>query len=120
MSRLRLIRNVTAAVVIASLLSIAASTTPASAASLYFYKGPTNAPGESTCMSFALTAAGQSHLANIQHNNLAVSGLRGDLFAVMTCIGSTIVVMVAGNTGENGDPLALELFNEVKRIHRID
>ena len=63
-------------------------------------------------------AARKSNLSNIQHNNLAVSGVRGDLFAVITCVGSTVVVMVAGNT--DGKPLAEELFNEVTRIHCID
>jgi len=105
---------------LASLASIAASPSPASAGSLFFFKGPTNASRETTCLSFAQDAARKSNLANIQHNNLAVSGVRGDLFAVITCVGSTVVVMVAGNSGEDGKPLAEELFNVVKRIHCID
>jgi hypothetical protein len=120
MSSPRSIWNITTAMVIASLVSIAASPTPASAGSLYFFKGPTSAPGETTCLGFAQDAARKSNLANIQHDSLAVSGVRGDLFAVITCVGSTVVVMVAGNTGENGRPLAQELFDEVKRIRIID
>ena len=120
MSSPRSMWNVTTAIVIASLLSIAASNTRAYAGSLFFFKGATNAPRETTCLSFALTAARQQNLTNIQQNNLAVSGVRGDLIAVMTCVGPVVVVMVAGNTGEDGKPLAEELFNEVKRIHCID
>ena len=105
---------------LAGLTSIATPPSPASAGSLYFFKGPTNAPRETMCLSFAQDAARNKNLTNVQHNNLAVSGARGDLYAVMTCIGTTVVVMVAGNSGEDGKPLAQELFDEVKRIHCID
>jgi hypothetical protein len=105
---------------LAGLASIAASPSPASAGSLYFFKGPTNAPRETMCLSFAQDAARKSNLTNVQHDRLAVSGVRGDLFAVMTCVGTTVVVMVSGNSGEDSKPLAQELFDEVKRIHCID
>jgi hypothetical protein len=120
MSVPRVMWNVTAAIVIANLLSIAASITPASAGSLFFFKGPTKARSETTCLSFALSTANGAHLTNIQHNNLSVSGIRGDFYAAMTCVGTVVVVMVAGNSGEDGHPLALELFNEVTRIQNID
>jgi hypothetical protein len=50
MSSPRSIWNVTTAMAIASRLSIAASPTPASAGCPYFFKGPTSAPGETTCL----------------------------------------------------------------------
>jgi hypothetical protein len=120
MFSVRLTRNVTAATAIAGLWSIAALSTPASAGSLFFFKGQTKAPRETTCLSFALDAARNQHLQNIRHDNLAVSGTAGDLFAVMTCVGTFVVVMVAGNTGENCKPLAQALFDEVRRIQNID
>ena len=120
MFSVKLMRNVTAATAIAGLLSIAALSTPASAGSLFFFKGQTKAPRETKCLSFALDAARKQGLQNIQHDNLAVSGTSGDLFAVMTCVGTVVVVMVAGNTGANGKPLAQALFDAVRRIQIID
>jgi hypothetical protein len=105
---------------IVALLSLASSTQSAAAASLFFFKGPTKAPNERVCMNFAQDQAARHNLQNISRNNLAVGGTRGDFFAVMTCVGTVIVVMVAGNTGENGSPLAEELFDAVRREQCID
>jgi hypothetical protein len=120
MSTPRSIRNVIGATAIASLLSIAAASTPAAAASLFFFKGPTKASNERVCLTFARDQARRHNLQHIEHNNLAVSGTRGDFFAVMTCVGTTVVVMVAGNTGENGSPLAQELFDAIRHEICID
>ena len=120
MSSPRLMWNVTRPIVVASLLSIAASITPASAASFFFFKANSHAPRETTCMNFALDAARNRNLQNIQHGPLAVSGTRGDFFANLTCVGTVVVVMVAGNTGENPQPLAKELFDAVMGEQCID
>jgi hypothetical protein len=100
--------------VIATLLSLAASTLPTSAASLFFFKGPTKAPSENVCLRFAHDAARRHNLQNININALNVSGSRDDFFVAMTCVGNIVVVMAAGNTGTNGSPIAKELFDAVR------
>jgi hypothetical protein len=39
---------------------------------------------------------------------------------VMTCVGKVVVVMVAGDSGTNGSPLAKELFDAVRSEGCID
>src|SRR5262245_12014874 len=107
------IRTVIAATACASLLSIATPSTPASAGSLFWFKGSTNAPNERICLSFALDQARKNPLLNIQHDALSVSGTKGPFTAVLTCIGTFVVVMVSGNTGEDGGELARDLFDAV-------
>lgn len=108
------------AVIIAGCLSITAFTAPASAAALFVHRGPTKAPGENTCLGFALDAAKRQHLQNIEHKNSAVSGARADKFVVMTCVGTTVVIAVAGDHAEEVKPLADALFDEIGRIQTID
>jgi hypothetical protein len=98
----------------AGLLSMAISTTSASAASLFYFKGPTKAPNERVCLNFASDQASRHNLQNIKKDNLGVGGTRDNLFAVMTCVGSVIVVMVTGDGAANGSPLAKELFDAVR------
>ena len=98
----------------ATLLSIAVSNTPASAASLYYFKGPTKAPNERVCLNFAGDQASRHNLQNIKKDNLGVAGTRGDLYAAMTCVGTVVVVMVTGDGAANGSPLAQELFDAVR------
>ena len=38
----------------------------------------------------------------------------------MTCVGKVVVVMVSGDPGTNGSPLAQELFDNVRRETCID
>jgi hypothetical protein len=106
--------------VVAGLLSIAASTASASAASLFYFKGETRAPNERVCLRFALDQASRHNLQNIKHDNLGVGGTRGNFFVVMTCVGKVVVVVVAGDSGEDGRPLAQELFDAVKGEVCID
>jgi hypothetical protein len=106
--------------VIAGLLSIAVSTTPAFAASLFYFKGQTRAPNERVCLRFALEQASKHDLQNIKHDNLGVGGTKGNFFVVMTCVDAVVVVMVAADGGENGRPLAQELFDAVRREVCID
>jgi hypothetical protein len=101
-------------------VSVAALSMPASAASLFYFKGPTKAPNERVCLSFARDQAGRHNLQNIKHDNLGVGGTRDNFFAVMTCVGTVIVVMVSGDTGTDGTPLAKELFEAVQREQCID
>lgn len=112
--------NAVTGTVIASLLSIALSTTPAAAASFFFFKGPTRAPNERVCLRFAADQARRHNLQNIKQDRLGVSGTRDNFFAVMTCVGKVVVVMVSGDSGTNGSPLAQELFDAVRRDVCID
>lgn len=105
---------------IAFSLSITVLSIPASAASLFYFKGPTKAPNERVCLSFARDQASRHNLQNIKHDNLGVGGTRDNFFAVMTCVGNVIVVMVSGDTGTDGGPLAKELFDAVQREQCID
>ncbi len=110
-------------VIFASIMIVAAVVTPslpASAASLFYFKGPTKAPNEHMCLSFARDQASRHNLQNIKHDNLGVGGTRDNFFAVMTCVGTVIVVMVSGDTGTDGAPLAKELFDAVQREQCID
>lgn len=102
------------------MVSVAALSVPASAASLFYFKGPTKAPNERVCLSFARDQASRHNLQNVKHDNLGVGGTRDNFFAVMTCVGTVIVVMVSGDTGTDGAPLAKELFEAVQREQCID
>ena len=106
--------------VLAGLLSIALVHTPVSAASFFYFKGPTKAPNERVCLSFAKDQASRHNLQNIKHDNLGVGGTKDNFFAVMTCVGNVVVVMVSGDTGTNGSPLAKELFDAVRGEVCID
>ncbi len=108
------------ALTIVGCLSITAVSVPASAAALFVHRGPTKAPGENTCMGFALDAAKRQHLQNIEHKNSAVSGAMADKFVVMTCVGTTVVIAVAGDHAQEVKPLADALFAEISRIQNID
>ncbi len=118
MSNLAISWNAIRGTVIAGLLSIVFSTTPAAAASFFYFKDPTKAPNERIC--FAADQARRHNLQNIKQDNLGVGGTRDNFFAVMTCVGTVVVVMVAGDTGTNGSPLAQELFDAVRRETCID
>jgi hypothetical protein len=97
-----------------------ASTTPASAASLFVHKGATKAPGENTCLGFAFDAATHEHLQNIQHSNILVSGAKADKFVVMMCVGSTVIISVAGDHPEEVKPLAEALGADISRMVKFD
>jgi hypothetical protein len=112
--------NLGGAMTIASLLSIATLIMPAFAAALFVHKGPTKAPGENTCLGFALDAASHQHLQKIQHSNGSVSGAKDDKFVVMTCVGSVVVVSVAGDHPQEVGPLADALFDDISRMVKID
>jgi hypothetical protein len=75
---------------------------------------------ERICLSFAQDQARRTNLQNIKSDRLAVSGTRDNFFAVMTCVGKVVVVMVSGDPGTNGNPLAQELFDNVRRETCID
>ncbi len=113
-------RNGIRGVLVACVLSITAYSTPASAASLFYFKGPTKAPNERICLSFARDQASRHNLQNIKQDNLGVGGTRDNFFVVMSCVGKVIVVMVAGDSGTNGSPLAKELFDAVRNEGCID
>jgi len=114
------VRSGIGGLLIACSLSITALWTPASAASLFYFKGPTKAPNERVCLSFARDQATRHNLQNIKHDNLGVGGTRDNFFAVMTCVGNVVVVMVSGDTGTDGSPLAKELFDAVRSEICID
>ena len=101
-----------AAVFIAGPLSSLVPVGPSLPASLYYYKGPTKAPNERVCLSFARDQAKRPSLQNIKQDNLGVGGTRGGLSAGSPRVGS--VVMVAGDDGANGAPLGKELFDAVR------
>jgi len=113
-------RNFFIEAVVGGFLSIAAFNTTASAAPLFYFKGPTKAPNERICLSFARDQASRHNLENIKQDNLGVGGTRDNFFVVMTCVGKVVVVMVAGDSGTNGSPLAQELFDAVRREGCID
>ncbi len=113
-------RNFFIEAVVGGFLSIAAFNTTASAASLFYFKGPTKAPNERVCLSFARDRAGRHNLQNIKQDNLGVGGTRDNFFVVITCVGKVVIVMVSGDTGTNGSPLANELFDAVRSEGCID
>ncbi len=110
----------TGAVLVAGLFSIVVSSASATAASLFYFKGPTNAPNERVCLSFARDQASRHNLQNVKSDRLGVGGTRDNFFAVMTCVGSVVVVMVSGDAGTDGGPLAKELFDAVRGEACID
>jgi hypothetical protein len=114
------IRNGIGGTLVAGLAAITAYSAPASAASLFYFKGSTKAPNERVCLSFARDQASRHNLQNIRHDNLGVGGTRDNFFAAVTCVGKVVVVMVSGDTGTNGSPLAKELFDAVRGEVCID
>jgi hypothetical protein len=112
-------RNV-AAISVAVSFAMLASGTSVPAASLFYFKGATKAPNERVCLSFARDQAGRHNLQNVKSDRLGVGGTRDNFFAVMTCVGNFVVVMVSGDTGTDGSPLARELFDAVTREACID
>ena len=108
------------AMTIVGCLSIAALTMPASAAALFVHTGPTKAPGPNTCLGFALDAANHQHLQNIQHNNSGVSGAKADKFIVITCVGTVVVISVAGDHPQEVKPLADAIFEDISRMVKLD
>lgn len=107
-------------IIITGLPSITVLTMPTSAASLFYFKGPTRAQNERACLSFAVDQARGHHLQNVKLDNLGVAGTRDNLFIAMTCVGTVVVVMVVGDPGTNGAPIAQELFNAVRGEGGID
>jgi len=108
------------AITIASCLSVAALTMPASAAALFVHTGPTKAPGPNTCVGFAVDAANHQHLQNIRHDNSSVSGAKGDKFVAITCVGTVVVIAVAGDHPPEVKPLADAIFDDISRMIKID
>ncbi len=108
------------AVLVSGLFSFIALSDTASAASLFYFKGGTKAPNERVCLSFAKDQASRHNLQNVKSDRLGVGGTRDNFFAVLTCVGNVVVVMVSGDTGTNGSPLAKELFDAVRGETCID
>jgi hypothetical protein len=115
-------RKRTKTLFVSSLMSAAflaaASTGPA--ASLYYYKGPTRAPNERVCLSFAMDQARRHNLQNIKQDRLGVAGVRDKFYVAITCVGNVVVVMASGDGAANGDPLSKELFDAVRSETCID
>jgi hypothetical protein len=105
---------------VAALFVLVASAPSASAASLFFFKGKSKAPNEKICLSFATDQAKRLGLQNVKSDKLSVSGNKSNFEAILTCVGTFIVVMVAGDTGTDGGPLAKQLFDAVKGEQIID
>ena len=110
----RPIRRFAVRTIAAGFVLAGASAGPAPAASFYYFKGPTKAPNERVCLRFAFDQAGGHRLQTISRNNLGVAGSRDNFFVNMTCVGNVVIVMVAGDSGTNGSPLARELFDAVR------
>jgi len=117
MARVKSVWNLGGATIIASLVSIAASTIPPSAAVALFVKvGPTNAPGPNRCLGFAADAARDERLQNIQNKNGLVSGVRDDKSVVMVCVGTVVVISVAGDRQPEVGQLAEDIFKHISNI----
>ena len=109
-----------AIVAIASCLSIGASIMPASAAALFVTMGQTKAKGPNTCVGFAVEAANNQHLQNISHNNVGASGAKADKFIVITCVGTVVVISVAGDHAPEVKPLAEAILQDISRMGTFD
>ena len=105
---------------ITAILVLATSATSASAASLSFFKGRSKASSERMCLSFAGDQAKRAGLQNLKSDKLSVSGTKNNFEVILTCVGTFIVVMVAGDGGNDGGPLAKQLFNAVLGEQTID
>src|SRR3712207_5099948 len=92
------------------LLAVASSSVSAGAATLWFYKGSTNAPGENMCASFAEGAFQKERVRGIKREGTTVSGFQGPFFAIATCVGKVVVVMVSADPGADGNALAKAIF----------
>lgn len=100
--------------------AMAATAMPASAASFFWFKGPTKAPREKVCLSFARDQAKRAGLQGIKIDALSVSGTKNGSLAIITCVGVTTVVMVSGDNGTDGGPLAKQLFTGMRGEVCID
>ena len=112
--------NVVRMSVIAGALSIATSPSPASAANLFFFKGPGQAPNERICLMFARDEAKIHNLQNIKQDRIGITGIRDNFIAFMTCVGTVVVVTVAGDADQDPRPLAQELFDAIRHDICID
>ena len=115
----RRVRSIVYAVAIAG-LAMTATAAPASAASFFWFKGPTKAPREKVCLSFAKDQARRAGLQDIKVDALSVSGTKNGSLAIITCVGVVTVVMVSGDSGTNGGPLAKQLFTGMRGEVCID
>lgn len=115
----RRVRSIVCAVAIAG-LAMTAIAAPASAASFFWFKGPTKAPNERVCLSFAKDQARRFGLQNVKVDALSVSGTKDNSLAILTCVGVVTVVMVSGDNGTNGEPLAKQLFTGMRGEVCID
>jgi hypothetical protein len=115
----RRVRSIMCAVAIAG-LAMTTTAAPASAASFFWFKGPTKAPREKVCLSFARDQASRAGLQDIKVDALSVSGTKNGSLAIITCVGVVTVVMVSGDNGTNGEPLAKQLFTGMRGEGCID
>jgi hypothetical protein len=114
-------RFLTAACAVAAISVVMVATAmPASAASFFWFKGPTKAPREKVCLSFARDQAKRAGLQDIKVDALSVSGTKNGSFAIITCVGVVTVVMVSGDNGTDGGPLAKQLFTGMRGEACID
>jgi hypothetical protein len=97
-----------------------ATALPASAASFFWFKGPTKAPREKVCLSFAKDQARRAGLQDVKVDALSVSGTKNGSLAIITCVGVVTVVMVSGDNGTDGGPLAKQLFTGMRGEACID
>jgi hypothetical protein len=100
--------------------TMVATAIPASAASFFWFKGPTKAPREKVCLSFARDQASRAGLQDIKVDALSVSGTKNGTLAIITCVGVVTVVMVSGDNGTDGGPLAKQLFTGMRGETCID
>jgi hypothetical protein len=115
----RRVRSIMCAVAIAG-LAMTTTAAPAPAASFFWFKGPTKAPREKVCLSFARDQASRAGLQDIKVDALSVSGTKNGSLAIITCVGVVTVVMVSGDTGTDGQPLAKQLFTGMRGEVCID
>ncbi len=101
-------------------LAMTATAVPASAASFFWFKGPTKAPREKVCLSFAKDQARRAGLQDVKVDALSVSGTKNGSLAIITCVGVVTVVMVSGDNGTDGSPLAKQLFTGMRGEVCID
>jgi hypothetical protein len=76
----RRVRSIVYAVAIAG-LAMTATAAPASAASFFWFKGPTKAPREKVCLSFARDQVQRAGLQDIKVDALSVSGTKNGSLA---------------------------------------
>ena len=71
-------------------------------------------------MSFAKDQARRAGLQDVKVDALSVSGTKNGSLAIITCVGVVTVVMVSGDNGTDGGPLAKAAVygNERRGLHR--